>query len=92
MVLFVDDTLLASSDTGLLHKTKHILFKTFGMKEPGEVSFVLGIEFTDRYLDMLRYLKEPILLKRFNPNGCGLSDGPIVKWDKLSKFQLEEWS
>lgn len=33
MILYVDETLLASNDTGLLHKTKHIIFKTFVIKD-----------------------------------------------------------
>ena len=39
LVLYVDDILLASSDTSLLLETKK-----FDMKDLGEASFVLGIE------------------------------------------------
>lgn len=58
------------------------------MKDLGEASFVLDIEFTDRYHGMLRYLKEPILLKRINVNGYWPSDTPIVKGNELSKSQF----
>ena len=44
LVLYVDDTLLASNDVNLLHETKDLLSKTFEMKDLGEASFVLGIE------------------------------------------------
>ena len=44
LVLYVDDTLLASNDVNLLHETKALLSKTFEMKDLGEASFVLGIE------------------------------------------------
>ena len=37
LVLYVDDTLLASNDVNLLHETKALLSKTFEMKDPGEV-------------------------------------------------------
>ena len=44
LVLYVDDTLLASNDVNLLYDAKALLSKTFEMKDLGEVSFVLGIE------------------------------------------------
>ncbi|RDX62551.1 hypothetical protein CR513_59105, partial [Mucuna pruriens] len=44
LVLYVDDILLASSDTSLLHETKRFLTKNFEMKDLGEASFVLGIQ------------------------------------------------
>ena len=44
LVLYVDDTLLASNDVNLLHETKALLSKTFEMNDLGEASFVLGIE------------------------------------------------
>ncbi|RDX96077.1 hypothetical protein CR513_21308, partial [Mucuna pruriens] len=44
LVLYVDDILLASSDTNLLHETKRFLTKNFEMKDLGEASFVLDIQ------------------------------------------------
>ncbi|RDX82951.1 hypothetical protein CR513_36196, partial [Mucuna pruriens] len=44
LVLYVDDILLASSDTCLLHETKRFLTNNFEMKDLGETSFVLGIQ------------------------------------------------
>ena len=44
LILYVDDTLLASNDVNLLHETKALLSKTLEMNDLGEVSFVLGIE------------------------------------------------
>ncbi|RDX64212.1 hypothetical protein CR513_57263, partial [Mucuna pruriens] len=44
LVLYINDILLASSDTGLLHETKRFLTKNFEMKDLGEASFVLGIQ------------------------------------------------
>jgi hypothetical protein len=37
LILYVDDILLASSNLGLLHKTKEFLSKNFEMKDMGEV-------------------------------------------------------
>ena len=44
LVLYVDDILLASSDIGLMHKTKRFLAKNFEMKDLGDASFILGIQ------------------------------------------------
>jgi hypothetical protein len=44
LILYVDNILLASSDVSLLLETKRFLSSNFGMKDLGEVSFVLGIE------------------------------------------------
>lgn len=44
LVLYVDDILLASNDLGMLHETKHMLMRSFDMKDLGETSFVSRIE------------------------------------------------
>jgi hypothetical protein len=44
LVLYVDDILLASSDTDLLAETKRFLSSNFDMKDMGEASYVIGIE------------------------------------------------
>ena len=41
--LYVDDILLIANDTGLLVKTKQLLFSYFDMKDLREASYVLGI-------------------------------------------------
>lgn len=41
--LYVNDTLLASSDLGVIPK-KDVLFENFEMKDSGEASYVLLIE------------------------------------------------
>jgi hypothetical protein len=40
----VDDILLASSDVSLLLETKSFLPSNFDMNDPGEASFILGID------------------------------------------------
>jgi hypothetical protein len=45
--VYVDDILLASSDASLLLGTKRFLSSNFDMKDLGETSFILGIEFTE---------------------------------------------
>ncbi|KAB2618100.1 abscisic acid 8'-hydroxylase 4-like [Pyrus ussuriensis x Pyrus communis] len=42
--LVLYDILLASNDINLLHETKKLLSNTFGMKNMGNASYVLGIE------------------------------------------------
>jgi len=43
VILYVDDTFLATNDLGLLHETK-FLSSNFEMKDKGEGSYVIGIE------------------------------------------------
>jgi hypothetical protein len=43
-IMYVDDTLPASSDVSLLLETKRFLSSNFDMKDLGEASFVLEIE------------------------------------------------
>lgn len=42
LVLYVDDILLASNDTSLLHKTKRFFTTSFEMKDLGDTSFIFG--------------------------------------------------
>ena len=44
LVVYFDDILLASNDLGMLHETKHMLMRSFDMKDLGETSFVSRIE------------------------------------------------
>ncbi|RDY13430.1 hypothetical protein CR513_01661, partial [Mucuna pruriens] len=44
LVLYVNDVLLANSDTYLLHETNRFLIKNFEMKVLGKTFFVLGIQ------------------------------------------------
>lgn len=53
MILYVDDTLLASMSLSLLNNTKVFLSKNFDTKDLGEAFYVLGIEIkrhSSRYL------------------------------------------
>ena len=49
LVLYVDDILLATNDMNLLKETKKFLLNKFEMKDPGEASFVLGIQILQDY-------------------------------------------
>jgi len=42
LVLYVDDTLLASSDLGLPHEMKRFLLQQFDIKDLGEASMLLA--------------------------------------------------
>lgn len=91
LVLYVDDILLASSDLGLLHETKHLLSSHFEMKDLGEASFVLGIEIhRDRsrgFLGLSQRAYIDRVLEKFNMKTCAPGDVPIVVGDKLNKNQ-----
>ena len=45
LVLYVDDSLLATNDKGLLYEVKQFPSKNFDMKDMGEASYVNGIKF-----------------------------------------------
>ncbi|RDY00868.1 hypothetical protein CR513_15882, partial [Mucuna pruriens] len=91
LVLYVDDILLASSDTCLLHETKRFLTKNFEMKDLGEASFVLGIQILrDRSQGILRLSQENYInkvLKRFDMKDSKPGDTLIAKGDKFSLKQ-----
>ncbi|KAM2043175.1 hypothetical protein ACFXTI_036479 [Malus domestica] len=91
LVLYVDNILLASSDSNLLHTTKGMLTESFDMKDLGEAHFVLGIEIErDRSKRMLRLSQKTYIdriLKRFNMEKCAGGELPIAKGDKLSTDQ-----
>jgi hypothetical protein len=44
LILYVDDNLLVNSDVNPLLETKRFLSSKFDMNDPGEASFILGIE------------------------------------------------
>ena len=91
LVLYVDDTLLASNDIDLLFETKQLLFSHFDMKDLGEASYVLGIQILrDRANGILRLSQKTYIdqiLKRFNVHSCSLGKAPTVRGDKFSKAQ-----
>ena len=43
LMVYVDNIILASNDMALLLETKSFLSKNFGMKDLGDVSFVIGV-------------------------------------------------
>ncbi|RDX85826.1 hypothetical protein CR513_32921, partial [Mucuna pruriens] len=64
LVLYVDDILLVSSDTGLLHETKRFFTKNFKMKDLGEASFVLDIQILKEHSQaILRLSRENYISK-----------------------------
>ena len=81
MILYVDDILFASSDLGILHKTKEFLSKNFKMKDMDEAIYVIGIEiFRDRSrgilgLSQIAYIER--VLERFKMENCSASVAPI---------------
>ncbi|RDX79311.1 hypothetical protein CR513_40277, partial [Mucuna pruriens] len=91
LVLYVNDILLASSDTGLLHETKRFLTKNFEMNDLEETSFVLGIQILrDRSQDIMRLSQENYIskvLERFSMKDSKIRDTLIVKGDKFSLKQ-----
>ncbi|RDX81853.1 hypothetical protein CR513_37428, partial [Mucuna pruriens] len=88
LLLYVDDILLASSDTGLLYETKIFLTKNFEMKDLGEAYFVLGIQILKyRSQDIPRLSQENYInkvLDRFDMKGGKSENTLIAKGDKFS--------
>ncbi|RDY04449.1 hypothetical protein CR513_11841, partial [Mucuna pruriens] len=88
LVLYVDDILLTSSDTSLLHEIKRFLTKNFEMKDLGKASLVLGIQIVrDHSQGILRLSQESYInkvLDRFGIKDSKPEDTPIAKGDKFS--------
>ena len=91
LVLYVDDTLLATNDLGLLHQTKKYLSQNFEMKDMGEATYVIGIEiFHDRSQGLLGLSQKTYInkiLERFNMEKCSAGVVPIQKGDKFNAMQ-----
>ena len=89
LVLYVDDILLATNDTGLLTKTKQMLCNHFDMKDLGEISFVLGIKIvqdrTNHVLQLSQRAYIDRILKRFDMHSCSPGSVSVMKGEKLSK-------
>ena len=85
LVLYVDDILLATNDTGMLHETKRFLSKKFEMKDLIDAYFVLGIQIhRDRSRGTLGLLQKSYIekiLKRFGMHDCKPGDTPVAKGD-----------
>ena len=81
LVLYVDDTLLVTTDIGLLHETKRFLSKNFKMVDLGDAYFVLRIKIhQDRSRGVLGLSKKGYIdkvLKRFGMQSCKPIDTPI---------------
>ena len=94
LVLYVDDTLLASNDSNLLIETKHMLSTHFDIKDLSEASYVLGIKIIrDRANEVLKLSQRTYIekiLKRFNMHNYSSTRAPIVKGDKFSKAQCPQ--
>ena len=91
LVLYVDDIILASNDLNLLRDTKKFLSNNSEMKDPGNASYVIGIQiYRDRPKNILGlsqkgYIQK--LLQRYDTKDCKSLDTPIVKGDRLSLNQ-----
>ena len=87
----MDDILLASNDLSILHERKHMLTRSFDMKDLGEAYFMLGIEIhRDRSCHTLGLSQKAYIdrvLERFNMQNCKPRDVSVVKSDKFNKDQ-----
>ena len=87
----MDDILLASNDLGMLHAIKHMLTRSFDMKDLDEAFFVLGIKIhKDRSHHTLELSQKTYIdrvLGRFNIQNCKPRDVSVVKGDKFNKDQ-----
>jgi len=85
LVLYVDDILLSSSDTSLLHET---WTKNFEMKVLGEASFVLGIKTLRDHSHVVQRLSHKSYIDKvldiLGMRDSKLGDTFIAKGDKFS--------
>ena len=74
LVLYVDDTLLATNDTSLLAETKQMLCNHFDIKDLSKTSFILGInivrDMTNHLLQLSQRAYIDRILKRFDMHNC----------------------
>ena len=86
-MLYVDDILLATNDKGLLYEVKQCLSKNFDMKDMGEASNVIRINFQrERSRGILGLSQETYInkvLEIFNMKNCSPSVAPILKGDRF---------
>ncbi|RDX75651.1 hypothetical protein CR513_44444, partial [Mucuna pruriens] len=88
LVLYVDDILLANSDTGLLYETKRFLTNNFKMKDFGEASFILR----DHSKGILRLSQDNYISKvldRFGMKDSKPGDTLIYPNDDLERNQMQ---
>jgi len=82
-MLYVDNILLAANDKGLLHKMKQFLYKSFDMKNMGEVSYFIGVMiYRYRPQEILGLSQEIYInkvLERLWMKDCSPSIAPLVK-------------
>ena len=95
LLVWFDDIITASSSKELMDKAKTKLKDRFNMKDLGEISSVLGIDFqrTKECITMsqLRFLKE--LLTRFRFDHCKPRSTPCdVKAPMHRKFRIYYFS
>ena len=87
LVLYVDDTLLVTTEIGLLHETKRFRSKNFKMVDLGDAYFVLGIKIQrDRSRGVLGLSQKGYIdkvLKRFGMQSFKPIDFPVTKRDKF---------
>jgi hypothetical protein len=94
LVFYVDDILLASSDTNMLYETKSFLSSNFDMKDLGDASYVLGNEIhrdqTKGILGLFQISHIDRVLKRYNMYKCFTMPAPVIKGDILGAFQCPQ--
>jgi hypothetical protein len=91
IVLYVNDTLFASSDKNLLFEIKGFLSSNFDIKDLGDASYVLGLEIhrdgTRGVLDLSQKAYIEKVLKRYNMHEYSTTHVLFTKGDKLETFQ-----
>lgn len=89
----MDNTLLATSDKGMLYEVKQLLYKYKGY-EGYKTSYVIRIKIhKERFRDMSDLSQETNINKflvSFNIKGCSLSVTPMVNADRFEQIQCQK--
>jgi len=79
------DIMFASNNLDMLHETKHILTRSFDMKDLGEASFVLGIEIhRDRSCHTLGLSQKASLIESYRDSICRIVNMEMFQLSKVT--------
>lgn len=91
--MYVVDLLITGADEVEIKRVKVELIQEFEMSDPGNLSYLLGMEFKDTservFLHHRKYAQD--ILKTFNMSNCNAAVTPYETGEKLIKDTNDEF-